>query len=225
LAPVQDNPQRQNFRQGERSKDALRILIIDDHRLLAESVASFLNEIRGFDVLIALDLASGLKLLREAGPVDLVLLDVVMPGESGITAIEHAIADAAPVPVVVFSGNTTEQTVRTALDRGARGFIPKSFPLRALATAIELVANGEIFVPSGFALHPHATDGSGIAGLNNREVDVLRMVAEGKTNKVIAFGLGISEASVKMVMRSICSKLSADNRAHAALKAKELQII
>jgi DNA-binding NarL/FixJ family response regulator len=223
--PVLDNPIQQNFRLGDRSKETLRILIIDDHRLLAESVASFLNEIRGFDVLIALDLASGLKLLHEAGPVDLILLDVVMPGESGITGIDHAIADAAPVPVVVFSGNANEQTVRTALDRGARGFIPKSFPLRALATAIELVANGEVFVPSGFALQPHAADGTGLAGLGAREVVALRMVAEGKTNKVIAFNLGISEASVKMIMRSICRKLSADNRAHAALKARELHII
>jgi DNA-binding NarL/FixJ family response regulator len=222
---VLGDPTNHNFRQGERSKASLRILIIDDHRLLAESVGSYLNDMRGFDVLVALDLASGLRVLRDSSPVDLVLLDVVMPGESGITGIERAIADAAPVPVVIFSGNTTEQTVRTALERGARGYIPKSFPLRALATAIELVANGEIFVPSGFALQPHPAENSSTAGLTAREVSVLGMVAEGKTNKVIAYSLGLSEASVKMVMRSICSKLDADNRAHAALKAKELQII
>jgi len=210
---------------GQRVEKRLRVLIVDDHRIVADSISSYLRDVRGFDVRSAMDLDSGLAALRGDGPFDVVLMDVVMPGVSGLAAVDSAISAADGAPVIVFSGNATEDMVRKALDQGAQGYIPKSFPLRSLSTAIELVANGERFVPVDFAQRAANVERQAEHLLTRREIDVLRGIAEGKTNKVLAYELNSSEASVKMNVRSICQKLSAQNRAHAVVKGKEMMLI
>jgi len=203
----------------------LRVLIIDDHRLVTESLSKFLHDMRGFEVCSATELSEGLAILHEEPTFDAILIDVVMPGTSGLSGIDATIKAAAGTPVVIFSGNVTDELVRQSIQQGARGFIPRSFPLKALATAIELIAGGEMFVPADFTLQAAPAAKSPGALLNDRELAVLRRIADGKTNKVIAHELKCTEASVKMHVRSICQKLQAENRAHAVVKAKERFLI
>ncbi len=147
--------------------------------------------------------------------MDAVLVDVVMPGTSGpLSGIDAAINSAGDTPVVVFSGNVNDELVRQSMQHGARGYIPKSFPLKALATAIELVAGGEMFVPADFSLQAPAPSSSKEPLLSEREIGVLRRIADGKTNKIIAFELRCTEASVKMHVRSICQRNSSPKTAH-----------
>lgn len=202
-----------------------RLLIIDDHRLVVEAISAFLTEHTGFSVEVARDLTSGLAAIAAGGPFDIVLLDVVMPGMNGLTGVEKVILAAAPAPVVIFSGNVNEDFVTQSLELGARGYIPKSFPLRSLSNAIELVCSGERFIPADLVVDSGKPDRNGNPVLSPREVRVLGLIADGKTNKEIAWELDCSEAAVKMHVRSTCQKLEANNRAHAVINAKRLNLI
>lgn len=212
--------------QVQAQSDGLRqLLIIDDHRLVREAISTYLEEHGPFSVRVASDLKTGLAALSESEGYDAVLLDIVMPGMNGLAGVSEVIASASPAPVVIFSGNVNEDFVGRALEIGAKGYIPKSFPLRSLSNAINLVTSGERFVPADFMIEAAQQDKAGVHGLLPKEIQVLHLIADGKTNKEIAWQLNCSEAAVKMHVRSTCQKLGANNRAHAVVLAKRHNLI
>lgn len=202
-----------------------RLLIIDDHRIVLEAISAYLEDHGAFAVTLARDHGAGLRMLAESAPFDVVLLDIVMPGMNGLVGVSEVIAAAAPTPVVIFSGNVKEDFIARALELGARGYVPKSFPLRSLSTALDLVAGGERFLPADFLVNPAASAQPGTVALTPREARVLRLISEGNTNKQIAWEMDCSEATVKMHVRGACEKLGANNRAHAVVRAKELNLL
>jgi two-component system nitrate/nitrite response regulator NarP len=202
------------------------VLVADDHLLLAEAVARALSsKPRCFQTHIAGTLDETLGHLRSDVQFDLVLLDIRMPGMMGLNSVERVISAAAPGLVVLMSGQADRAFVQSTIEKGARGIIPKTLPLKSLASAIDFVLSGQIFIPvDGFGETWNAEPTrSGV--LNDREVGIIRLLAEGQTNKEIANFFDITEMSTKMHMRFICRKLNARNRAHVVMVSKERGLI
>jgi two-component system nitrate/nitrite response regulator NarL len=199
----------------------ISVMIADDHSLLREALAQTLGTDPNLSVSTADSYDTALTGITNLGKVDVLLLDVVMPGMDGLRSIEEFVKFNANGAIVVFSGNASSDFIDQALAFGARGFIPKTLPLRSLVAAIQLIALGQIFVPvrSGGLLPKSKI--IQVTGLSPKELIVLDHVSDGLTNKEIAWEIGVVEVTVKMHMRSICSKLKAKNRAHAVIIASQ----
>lgn len=203
---------------------AVRVLIADDHELVRDLVAGFLAAQEGTQVTTAGSLDRALELVRAAGGYDIVLLDLAMPGMSGLDGLRRMLAANAGGRVVMFSGLARRETVAEGLEMGAAGFIPKDLPARSLVNAIRFVLSGETYLPSSYLSDgpdPGAESGT---GLTPKERAVLRGIRSGWMNKQIAHQMGLSEVTVKMHVRSICRKLNARNRTHAAIIANSLAL-
>ncbi|MDC1319964.1 response regulator transcription factor [bacterium] len=206
------------------NENTLKIAIADDHKLLADAVSSMLGGEGGFETSCCYDLESLLKLL-ERGKFDVILLDLKMPGMSGLDSVAQVVRAARDGYVVLFTGQVDRHVLDKALELGVRGLIAKTMPLRSLGSIIELISSGQIFVPVGADFPGSTTDLENNHGLNDKELYVLRLAADGMTNKEIAREMGATEVIVKMHMRSICRKLGARNRAHAAIISRERSLL
>lgn len=205
------------------------VLIADDHSLVREALAMVLQGNPRFRVLQTASLQETLQVIG-LEDVDIVLLDLVMPGMDGMSGLNKILAAAPQTSVVLFSGSTNSRFVSQALDNGARGFVPKTMSVRSVGAALQMILDGEIYLPASMLseLKSERATASGSAvnaDLSEIERHTLSMAANGKTNKEIAWALQTTEVLVKMHMRSICRKLEAKNRTHAAIRARELGVM
>ena len=217
----------QNFASSDPGMGATarkKILLADDHVLLAEAIASAMVRTQGYATVIASTLAETLQELASGVKFDLVMLDLKMPGMMGLRSIKEVIAAAAPAKVVLISGNADRSLVQIAVENGARGLIPKTLPFESLISVVNLVLSGQVFIPAeGWSEGAGTSDQS--ADLSDKEIGILRMASEGLTNKEIALAIGKTEVAIKMHMRSICRQLAARNRAHAVTIGLERSLI
>ena len=204
----------------------VRILIADDHVLLAQAVARSLVNNGGFDVEVTENLDGALRIVKEVQP-DILLLDLKMPGMQGLLSVAKVVEKAGETRVVLFSAQIDPQFIRDALALGVAGYVPKTIGLPSFVAALTLIESGQVFVPQTdihlLGSRPGAS--SSDTDLTEREISVLTMSSEGATNKEIAARLGGSESSIKLTMRTICAKLGARNRAHACIIARERALI
>ncbi len=214
----------------------MKILLVDDHALFREGMKLLLNSLdSSLELEEASECAEGLDLAR-ARPFDLVLLDLKLPGLNGLDALD-ALREASPgVPIVVLSGEDDPSIVRTAIERGAMGFIPKSSTPEVLIQALRLVLAHGVYLPPLALGGPRATlsagattpgNGSGEAalpGITQRQMEVLRCVIRGKPNKIIARELNISEGTVKLHLSAVLRALGVHNRTEAVYAAAKLGI-
>jgi DNA-binding NarL/FixJ family response regulator len=205
----------------------MNILLIDDHALFREGLKFLL---RSLDAELVVDEAGDCaKALEHAATrrYDLVLLDLKMPGVAGLDALA-ALRDAIPAaPLVVLSGEDNPGVVRAAIERGAMGFIPKSSTPEVLIQALRLVLARGVYLPPAVldaAADPATATESGTAlrGLTPRQMDVLHRVIQGKSNKVIARELDVSEGTVKAHLSSVLRALGARSRTEAVYAAAKL---
>lgn len=159
----------------------------------------------------------GVAALDASPDIDLVLIDLRLPGMDGLAALALYGERHPGVPRVLISGEDDERLVRRAFDAGASGFIPKSLPVDEVAAAIRQVLEGGVFVPSTHA--PPPAEG---AVLTLRQLEVLRLLGEGYTNKEIAQSLEITERTARAHVAAILQSLDADNRTHAVIAAQRL---
>ena len=215
------------FRQGQPENaapgfDAVRVLLADDHTLVAEAVATVLAKTGRYSIEIVETYGAVLSALSGDESYDIVMLDVRMPGSSGIDSVKRVISVAGDARVVLFTAHAEMQLVRRAIEIGACGVIPKTLPLQSLDSVLLLVNSGQTFMPMSLM---ESEDNTNAENLSQVELLVLKFAAEGMTNKRIANDIGVSEATVKMHMRTICKKLGASNRAHAAILARDRAIL
>lgn len=197
----------------------MRVLLVDDHTLLAETVVAALASEGEFEIEIAKDIETAESLIRNSGRFDVVLLDYDLPDTRALEGLERMI-QANDGTVALFSGVASWSVVERALAQGACGFIPKTLSLKTVAHALRFIADGETYLPVEFALRMGRSDVGGL-GLKPREMRVLGLLNEGMQNKEIGREIGIEETIVKMDVKSICRKLGARNRTQAVLAARK----
>lgn len=198
----------------------MHLLIADDHDLLRDALRSHLERaLPGTEVLGAGSVDAALALLTSRQDIDLLLLDLRMPGMNGLDGLSRIRAAHPQVKVALMSGEAGPGDIRTALALGAIGFLPKTLPGEAMVDAVRRLANGESFVPDG-AIDGAAGDQA--VGLTRREREVLDFLLKGLSNKEIARRLVLEEVTVKLHVRGVCRKLKARNRTQAAMRAVEL---
>jgi two-component system nitrate/nitrite response regulator NarL len=212
----------------------MKLLIVDDHPIVREGLAAFLEQL-GPDtaVLQAGDATRALALAAEHADLDVVILDLGLPGLDGLSAIAEFGRARPELPVIVLSASEDAQQARAALARGALGYVPKSASRHALVSAIRLVLNGEIYVPPlvlGDSAAPkpaaHAVrTNSGRPLLTDRQIDVLKRLSEGQSNKTIARDLDLSEKTVKVHVTAIFRALNVINRTQAAAAGRGAGLI
>ena len=195
----------------------MRVLIADDHDLVRDTLAAYLQAEGIEHVYTAPDLDRALVMYDQMAPFDLIFLDLNMPGMNGLDGLARMKALAGETPVAILSGNATPDIVQQAIAEGAAGFVPKTLPSRSIVSATTMMASGEVFVP--FSIMTQQAD-SVAARLSAREQSVLRGICEGKSNKEIARDMDLQEVTIKLHVKTLCRKLEARNRTHAAMIAK-----
>lgn len=205
----------------------MRVLLADDHNLVRDALKSYLERLEpSAEVLTAESLGDAVEEAHRAGKLDLVILDLKMPGMNGLDGLRRMREARPGVPVVLMSGGASQDEVRAALDLGAKGFLPKTLTGPALVSAIRLILAGERFVPfDAFETGPEEAPAgpAGTSPLTQREREVLGYLEKGWSNKEIARALDLQEVTIKLHIRGICRKLGAKNRTQAALRAQELR--
>lgn len=201
----------------------LRVLLADDHTLIAEAVGTVLEESGGFTVDIVETYHAALNAMSKSMPYDIVMLDLRMPGVVGLDSLSRAVEAANGAKIALFTANAERHVVKRALEIGVNGVIPKNLALNSLESVLRLINSGQTFLPPSFVVEPDIDNNR--ADLTEKELLVLKQAAEGMTNKHIARDLGVSETTIKMHMRAVCKKLGAKNRAHAAVIARNTSLI
>jgi DNA-binding NarL/FixJ family response regulator len=206
----------------------VKIVIADDHRVVREGITYMLSEEP--DIEIAGDAASGEELLAllDDQPVDVVLLDVRMPGMSGFDVLERIGNDMPQVRVLMLSMHDQPGYVRRAVELGAAGYLLKSSGRDELLRAIRTVADGGVYL-QGELMEPLVANMTGTSGppgrISPRERQVLQLIADGYENKQVATELGLSGATVKSYLRGIFERLEVTSRAEAVAVALRLGVI
>jgi len=206
----------------------VHILLIDDHALFREALYYILNQLDpNIVVLEAANAEEAAQLIQYTDNLDLILLDIDLPDMDGLSAMPKLRKLAPDVPLIVLSGSEIIQNVRSALDMGAVGYIPKSCNSHEMLAAMRRVLQGDIFIPGrllGKLNAPAAKPAEQLpkvqqTGLTNRQIDVLECMAKGLPNKLIARELDIVEGTVKLHVFAILRSLDARNRTEAVLEA------
>src|SRR5436190_1791314 len=200
-----------------------RFIIVDDHPLFRGALGQALSAaFANAEVLEAGSLDELTDRLAMAGEIDLILLDLTMPGVHGVSGLLYLRAQHPDIPVVIVSASDDPGTIRHCLHCGASGFIPKSQSVDSIREAIRKILAGEVWLPPDIDLSSAPAEDnseliSRLATLTPQQVRVLMMLGEGLLNKQIAFKLGVSEATIKAHVSAILQKLGVDSRTQAVI--------
>jgi DNA-binding NarL/FixJ family response regulator len=201
------------------------VLIADDHPMVRRALSESLLQSFGdsFEVLEAGSVASAREALSTTS-VDLLLLDLSMPGMDGARSLHALRADYPSVPILVVSAIEEPHVMRQTMELGAAGFLPKSSPFSTITDAVRAVLAGELWFPHLGATAAEHEDPllARIATLTPQQRYVLELVCQGKHNKEIATELHVTEATIKAHVTQILHKLGVRSRTQAALLARQL---
>ncbi len=204
----------------------MRLLLADDHDLVLETLSAFLTAEGEFEVETCGSLDAACKKMAEDIVYDLVLLDYSMPGMNGLDGLERALKSSFGKPVAIMSGTATKAVAQQAIDAGAIGFLPKTMAAKSMVNAVRFMAMGETYVPLDFLnAEEKASDAPLAKKLSARELQVLDGLCRGQSNKEMARELDLQEVTIKLHVKTLCRKLEAKNRTHAAMIAKEAGIV
>ncbi|HLJ78958.1 MAG TPA: response regulator transcription factor [Acidobacteriaceae bacterium] len=203
--------------------DTIKILIVDDHHIVRQGLAALLKTVPGFHVLAeAADGEQAVDLFRKHRP-DVTLMDLRLPKMNGVDAIAKIRETAPGARIVVLTTFDGDEDIYRALQAGAKGYLLKGMDLTELSDAIRAVHSGKTRIPPRVA-EKLAERMSG-ATLTGRELEVLKLIVAGKSNKDIGNALFISEATVKTHVNSLLSKLGVEDRTQAATTALQRGIV
>lgn len=210
--------------------EKLTILIADDHPLFRNALRQALVTSYPDAHWLEAESADSLQQAIEQNDlIDLIILDLEMPGAHGYSTLIHLRSHFPAIPVVVISAHEDNETIGKAMHYGSSGFIPKSASLDSLAVALEQVLQGETWLPadidlSKISVSEDSTFGNKLADLTPQQYRVLQMFGEGLLNKQVAYDLGVSEATIKAHATAIFRKLDVRNRTQAVIALQQLEI-
>jgi DNA-binding NarL/FixJ family response regulator len=209
--------------------EGLNLLIADDHPLyrgaLREAVTGLFERI---DIAEAGTFNEVTELLERGSEVDLVLLDLTMPGVRSFSGLMYLRAQYPSVPVIVVSANDDPAAIRRCMEFGASGFIPKTLGVEVMRDAISCILSGGVWTPPDVDLSAGSDAETAalmtrMTTLTPQQVRVLMMLSEGLLNKQIAYQLGVSEATVKAHVSAILQKLGVESRTQAVIAAAKIE--
>ena len=203
--------------------EPLRIAIADDHPLMRAALAAALCSLGPrVEFLEATNLAEALALLDHSPAPDLLLMDLHMPGARGADGVREARRTAPHIPLAIVSAEDDPTEMRALLAEGIAGFIPKTDSPAVIASAVRLILAGGVYVPPALVTMGSAPVGPDAFGLTERQMEVVRLLARGLSNKVIARELGVSEGTVKVHLLAVFRALDVRNRTAAVLAAQRV---
>jgi DNA-binding NarL/FixJ family response regulator len=220
----------------------MKILVVDDHVLIREALRGVLKELkRDAAVMEAGTCRQAMQLIEDNGEFSLILLDLGLPDRDGFSVLAELRERYPTTSIVVMSGMQDRGSVMKALDLGALGFIPKSAQREVMLTALQLVFAGGIYIPpeilqreeaAPVQAHGHAPGKASAGGraqvspaelgLTGRQLDVLSLMMQGKSNKAICRILDLAEPTVKNHVTAILKALKVTNRTEAVIAVNEL---
>lgn len=208
----------------------INLLIADDHPLYRDALRGALNaHMDEVSIHEASDMSQALDVLKQGLDIDLLLLDLHMPGSQDLFGLIHIRKTFPDLPVAVVSGTENKDIINKIIEVGALGFVPKTTDAATIAKAIETMVEGDIWLPENFTTEavedPEFVDlVDKVSTLTPAQYKVLCMLRDGLLNKQIGYSLGIAEKTVKTHITSIFKKLGISNRTQAVIIATQLQL-
>ncbi|QDY70573.1 response regulator transcription factor [Qingshengfaniella alkalisoli] len=202
-----------------------RVLIADDHAMILEMFEHYLGNIQDVSIDTAPDLDAAISKIDAEEGFDLVLVDLNMPGMNGLSGLGKAIEHNNGKPVGILTSNPAPHIVTEILALGGAGVVLKTAALKNLANEIRFMASGGRYIPVELIERQQKMRERTDTPLSEREMTVLALLAEGKSNREIGASLSLAEPTVKMHVKSICTKLEANNRTQAVVVARNQNII
>ena len=207
-----------------------KAIVADDHPLFRSAMKQAVTQVLGEDICEASSLDETLKILQQQPDTELVFLDLNMPGNEGLTGLSRLRHEHPDVLVVIVSAEENPLLIRKAINLGSSGYIPKSTPLPQIAEAVELVLDGEQWIPQDMIEQiesdslPDESDefAKKLELLTPHQFTVLKMMADGLLNKQIAYELGVKETTIKQHGSAILRKLGLNNRTQAGVLFKQV---
>jgi len=212
----------------------MKILVVDDHPIYRKGLVALLDQMEpDIALLQANDAAQALVVIAEHDDLDVVILDLLIPGMDGLRAITEFGQIRPELPVIILSSLENPADVRSALANGALGYVPKSAAEHTLLSAIRMVLNGDVYMPPFVIVEAASTQPGALKTaallnqpvLTDRQIEVLQRISAGQLNKIIAAELGISEKTVKSHITAIFRALNVMNRSQAAVAGREAGLI
>ncbi|MDX8410273.1 MAG: response regulator transcription factor [Mariprofundaceae bacterium] len=198
---------------------ALRIVLADDHGLFRDSMAAWLEHLETPAHITAVaSYAEVRDALRDDRDIGLVLLDLGMPGMQGALSVRELCRLADATPIIVVSADDNPVAIRSCLDAGASGYVPKSASGETILQSIRLVLDGGTYVPREINFAAHAS----LPKFSDKQMRLLALLAEGRSNREISRLLFLSEGTVKQYVSAILRTLQVDNRTQAGIRAREI---
>ncbi|MCQ0987276.1 response regulator transcription factor [Jiella marina] len=205
-------------------------IVADDHPLFRGALKEILTSLpEGADIVEAADFDEAADALARTPDADLLLLDLSMPGTSGLSGLALLRAEHPSIPIAIVSASEDAQIIARALDLGASGFIPKSAGFEEIKAAIRTLLEGDVWLPPDFSIEatgdPEVTDLiARMKTLTPQQTRVLSMLGRGLLNKQIAYELGVSEPTIKAHVSAVLLKLGVDSRTQAVIRLAKLGI-
>jgi len=204
-----------------------RFIIADDHPLFRGAMRQTIEkQFASVKIIEAGSLDEVTAALDREEDVDMILLDLSMPGMRGFSGLMYLRAQYVGVPIVVVSGTEDPTTIRSAIEFGASGYIPKSLGIDVIQDGVSVVLEGGVWIPPDIDLNTvdEATKmAQRLASLTPQQVRVLMMLSQGLLNKQIAYELSVSEATVKAHVSAILQKLGVESRTQAVIAAAKIE--
>ena len=204
-------------------KDSLSTLIVDDHTLVSKLLASELAR-QGISASTVQTIDQALAKVRSVKP-DIILLDVQLEAPISVSQVRDLLKRSSPAKIALFSSDLNDKFLRNCLDIGVSGYIPKTFDINSLPSALRLISTGQIFVPVSKYKALTANDLDEKYDISMKDRRVLEKLAEGMSNKDIAASLHIPESTVKFRVRELCRKFGVENRTQVLITAQRLKLI
>ncbi len=207
----------------------MNILIIDDHPLFREGLSHILINLgEAIKIIESSNYETAVKEISTIPDIDLVLLDLNLPGKNGFELLSFIRQQYAALPVIILSASNCRSDIQQCLDSGARGFIPKETSSAIILNAIQLILSGGIYTPQCMTQNNHTdslTSDNLDYGLTPRQKEVLTLLSHGHSNKYIAEELQLAESTIKVHITSVLRALGVSNRTQAVITAKRDGVI